>query len=80
MGNREAVLTGTQKALSSPAIRAGHVWMARGAITVVLAVTGSALLLVALTVLEAAPIAAFAAVGWASWRASARLGAELDRA
>jgi hypothetical protein len=53
--------------------------LARGAIAAVLAVLGCALMLMALAVLDAAPLAVVAGIVVASWRASARLTADLDR-
>jgi hypothetical protein len=80
MQTNELVLTGSAETFESgeahPAIRAGGTWLTRGAITVVLSVTGTAFLLVALTVLDAAPLAAVAAITWGSWLVSGRLTRE----
>jgi hypothetical protein len=52
--------------------------LARMAIAVVLAVCGSALVLAVIGILDAAPLAVFAAVIVASWVSAGRIAGELD--
>lgn len=81
MTTDELVLSGLGHRLDDvaamPVVRAAGRLLARAAVAVVLAVFGCALMLLALTVLNAAPLAVVAAIVVASWHASARITADL---
>jgi hypothetical protein len=67
-----------QGAAAIPALGILGRLLARMAIAVVLAVCGSALVLAVIGILDAAPLAVFAAVIVASWVAAGRIAGELD--